>query len=185
MAVCPVSGRLGGLEVTVSLHADLLRQARHLARKEPRRPRQASLRRSVSACYYALFHLLVDKAVRRMVRGGDREPLRNCLRRAFAHGDMRHVALQFAQGKVADKLAPGLNGQAIPPEISGVAQTFADLQQHRHDADYDLARGFTRVEVLGLVDRVDLAFAKWKKVRRSVVADTFLVGLLCLRSMRS
>lgn len=51
----------------MNLHNELLRQARHLATKEPRRPLQASLRRAVSAAYYALFHLLVDDAVRRMV----------------------------------------------------------------------------------------------------------------------
>lgn len=42
----------------MSLPNELLAQARHLATKEPRRPRDASLRRSVSAAYYALFHLL-------------------------------------------------------------------------------------------------------------------------------
>jgi hypothetical protein len=44
----------------VSLARDLLRQAEHLATKEPRRPKQASLRRAVSNLYYALFHHLVD-----------------------------------------------------------------------------------------------------------------------------
>lgn len=39
----------------MSLHADLLKQARHLATKERRRPSQASLRRAISAAYYALF----------------------------------------------------------------------------------------------------------------------------------
>ena len=34
---------------------DLLAQARILATREPRRPKQATLRRSVSTCYYALF----------------------------------------------------------------------------------------------------------------------------------
>jgi uncharacterized protein (UPF0332 family) len=29
-----------------------------LARREPRRPKEASLRRSISAAYYALFHQL-------------------------------------------------------------------------------------------------------------------------------
>lgn len=36
---------------------DLLEQAVHLARREPGRPRQASLRRAISTAYYALFHL--------------------------------------------------------------------------------------------------------------------------------
>ena len=52
----------------MSLQQDLLRQARHLATKEPRRPSQASLRRAVSAAYYALFHLLVDEAIGRLSR---------------------------------------------------------------------------------------------------------------------
>ena len=52
----------------MSLPTDLLAQARHLAAKETRRPRQASLRRTASACYYALFHLLVQDASRRLVR---------------------------------------------------------------------------------------------------------------------
>ena len=43
----------------MTVHDDLLAQALHLASKEPRRPRQASLRRSVSASYYAVYHLLV------------------------------------------------------------------------------------------------------------------------------
>ena len=52
----------------MSLQQDLLRQARDLATKEPRRPSQASLRRAVSAAYYALFHLLVDEAIGRLSR---------------------------------------------------------------------------------------------------------------------
>ena len=51
----------------MSLHGDLLDQASRLAVQEPRRPRQASLRRAVSAAYYALFHLLVDAATRHEV----------------------------------------------------------------------------------------------------------------------
>ena len=50
----------------MGLHPELLKQARFLARREPRKPVQASLRRSVSASYYALFHLLVDEATRLM-----------------------------------------------------------------------------------------------------------------------
>src|SRR5712692_5365690 len=42
---------------------DLLEQARHLANREKKRPRQASLRRAVSTAYYALFHLLISEAL--------------------------------------------------------------------------------------------------------------------------
>ena len=43
---------------------DLLEQAKHLSKRERRKPKQASLRRAVSTAYYALFHLLIEEATR-------------------------------------------------------------------------------------------------------------------------
>jgi hypothetical protein len=54
-----------------SLHDQLLAQAWLLAKKEPKRPLQASLRRAVSAAYYAVFHLLVDAGGRSLTEPGD------------------------------------------------------------------------------------------------------------------
>ena len=114
----------------MSLHADLLRQGPgSLPSRNPGGPLQASLRRAISASYYALFHLLVDEATKRMFPGGDRAALRGCLARAFLHGDMKKVAQQFSEGGVSPKLSPGMNGQAVQPELIGVAATFVDLQQ--------------------------------------------------------
>ena len=168
----------------MSLHDDLLGQARQLSIKEPKRPLQASLRRAVSASYYALFHLLVDDATRRMFPGRDRAPLRHCLARAFLHGDMKKVAQQFSNDSVSPKFAPGLNHQALQPELVGVAKAFVDLQQARHEADYDTARRFTRREVLDLLEEAEQAFADWRHVRRSIQAETFLAGLLAFGNMR-
>ena len=162
----------------MSLHAGLLKQAKHLAAKEPRRPQQASLRRAVSASYYALFHMLVDDATRLMLPGRARHPLRDCLARAFQHAAMRKVAQQFSTDTVSQRLGPGLTGQRLQAPLVAVATTFVDLQEARHEADYDRARRFTRREVLDLVDRVDQAFHDWPGVRRTVQADTFLTGLL-------
>src|SRR5712691_6919600 len=60
----------------MSLHGDLLAQARSLLRREPRRPKQASLRRAVSTAYYALFHLLIHEATRMLVSGAALDNLR-------------------------------------------------------------------------------------------------------------
>ena len=75
----------------MSLHGDLLTQARFLVRREPRRPRQASLRRAVSAAYYALFHLLIHEATRMMVSGSSLGSLRTLVARAFAHATMNEA----------------------------------------------------------------------------------------------
>ena len=66
----------------MSLHHDLLEQAKHLTGRERGRPKQASLRRAVSTAYYALFHLLVDEAT----RCWSSDPkLRRLVGRAFSH----------------------------------------------------------------------------------------------------
>ena len=168
----------------MSLHDDLLRQARQLAVKEPRRPLQASLRRAVSASYYSLFHLLVDDATRLMLSGRDRTALRHCLARAFGHAVMKQVAQHFSKNEVRAKLAPGLNGRPLQPELVRVASAFVDLQEARHKADYDTARRFTRREVRDLVSQAEQAFADWHGVRGSIQADTFLTGLLAFGNMR-
>lgn len=51
------------------LSADSLEQAHHLATREKQKPKQASLRRTVSAAYYALFHLLCGEGSRLMMFG--------------------------------------------------------------------------------------------------------------------
>jgi hypothetical protein len=65
----------------------LLEQAQHLVRREPRRPKQASLRRAISTAYYALFHLLISEAVLNWKRAADRA----ALARMFEHAHMRNT----------------------------------------------------------------------------------------------
>lgn len=65
----------------------LLEQAQHLVRREPKRPKQASLRRAISTAYYALFHLLISEAVLNWKRAEDRVELA----RMFEHTHMRSI----------------------------------------------------------------------------------------------
>ena len=77
-----------------------------------------------------------------------------------------------------------MNGLPLQDEIARVAAAFVDLQQYRHEADYDMGRRFTRLEVLSIVSDAKRAFADWGEVRNSVQADTFLVGLLTFEKIR-
>ena len=162
----------------MTLPADLLKQAGFLVGREPKRPSQASLRRAVSASYYALFHLLVGEATRLMFSGRGRATLRPIVARAFRHSTMKALARQFATPGGPAKLAPALHAQPIQPALADVAATFQELQQARHEADYDLSRRFTRPEVLLLIDLTQQAFDDWQSVRGTLQADTFLAGLL-------
>lgn len=167
----------------MGLHHDLLDQAQHLAGKEPRRPKQASLRRAASASYYALFHLLVDEAVLGLVRGPDPDGLRNLLRRAFDHGEMRSVCVAFSGGTLPMNLAAVLGGP-VPTDLRSVADSFLELQQARHEADYNLSRSFTRDDVQGLIAKTRDAFRRWEAVRTSEAARLYLAALLTGERLR-
>jgi hypothetical protein len=167
----------------MGLHHDLLDQADHLAGKEPRRPKQASLRRAASASYYALFHLLVDEAVLGLVRGPNPDDVRNLLRRAFDHGEMKRVCAAFSGGTLPPSIAAALAGP-IPADLRLVAEAFLELQQARHEADYDLSRSFTRADVQGLITKTRDAFHGWEAVRTSEAARLYLASLLTGERLR-
>ena len=166
-----------------ALFDDLLDQAKQLAKREPRKPKQASLRRAISTAYYALFHLLVNEAVRLLIKGGDRKALRQTLSRAFVHSQMKDVSQQFGRNQVSDKFLPALNGMTLQPELISVAKTFVDLQQARHEADYDVSRDFPKQDCLDLVGRVEKAFSGWRQVRGSLQSEVFLVAMLAQKQI--
>ncbi len=169
----------------MSLHADLLDQARFLACREPKKPIQVSLRRSVSASYYALFHLLVDEATRFMVSGSGRDSLRDGLARTFRHSEMKKIAVALQSNRALPaKLTPGLSHQQVQQPLIDVAAAFVQLQEARHNADYNRAFRFTRNNALDLADLAEQAFQNWKQVRGAPSAETFLIGLLVYGRLR-
>jgi len=162
----------------MSLAEDLLRQAESLVRREPRRPRQASLRRAISTAYYALFHLLIEDASRMLIRGRGAEPTRRLVSRAFVHSEMNRASRAFAGGTLPRLVDTAAGGVPMPKQLRHVAQAFVDLQQARHEADYDLTRSFSRADARALVDRTRQAFDYWKSVRSHEVARLYLLCLL-------
>ncbi len=58
------------------------------------------------------------------------------------------------------------------------AQAFVTLQQARHEADYDIAKAFTRSDALTLIDRAEEAFSRWQSVRKEDCARLFLASFL-------
>lgn len=157
----------------MSLHRDLIEQAQHLAVRETKKPRQASLRRAVSTAYYSLFHLLRDEAVRRLF---PKNPvgLRAKAGRAIGHGEAKNVCELFMGSGSG---VQGITSMPIDQNLRDVASAFRDLQEARHKADYDLVEVFDRVQVLAYVQRAKTAMARWGLVRNTPNADVFLVAL--------
>lgn len=162
----------------MALWDSLLEQARHLTDRErgPGRPRQASLRRAISAAYYALFHFLVGGACSQVVGvAADRRAVRALLARAFKHSEMREACRQIIRLSAAGQ---PFRGFQIPVELVEVARTLCDAQEERHSADYDLSASYTRDDVNVLLGQVDQAIGNWVNIRDQPVANLFLLHLL-------
>jgi uncharacterized protein (UPF0332 family) len=119
---------------------DLLEQAYHLARREPKRPRQASLRRAVSTSYYALFHLLISEATRNWKQSSQRATLG----RHFKHGNMATASNNQKAGcnrflTSNPPPAPGPDTDCMT-RLQTVSFAFYQAYQQRQTADYDTVK---------------------------------------------
>ena len=122
----------------------------------------------MSAAYYALFHLLVADGAR-LLSPTQPRGLSLLIGRAFNHGDMRAVCRGFVQANVA--AVRGRPSNAIPevtralltfplePALLDVLQAFVELQEARHQADYDLRRTWNRLDAATHVQTARNAFA--------------------------
>ena len=73
------------------LQDDLLDQAEFLLSRDERRPKQANLRRAVSAAYYALFHQLAADTTFNHLSSRPRL-LQEYARRSLGHHEMKAAA---------------------------------------------------------------------------------------------
>jgi uncharacterized protein (UPF0332 family) len=153
---------------------DLPTQAYHLANKERKNPKQASLHRAVSTAYYALFHLLIDEAVGNWSIARQRR----ILARTFDHGKMKsvcedHVKNFYSSGKPAAGL-----------QLKNVAHTFTILQQQRHTADYDNAFQWSRKNATSQIDLATDAFRDGGDIRTTEDAQDYLLHLFLTKLPR-
>ncbi len=157
---------------------DLLEQAKHLAFRERKRPRQASLRRAVSTAYYALFHLLISESTLNWKRPDQRA----VLARLFEHGRMKSASdKQRAEcSRFIDSIPPPDPGVRLDcmRHLHLIADTFVKTQQRRHIADYDNATQWTRTDAFRLITNVESAFASWQVIRDEPAAQAYLLSLL-------
>ena len=168
----------------MALSHDLLEQAHYLVELHSKEPKQAHLRRAVSAAYYALFHLLIDEALRVMTPASPPQ-LAEVMRRAFNHADMKNACQGFSSGnpqKEVRKVLMNYKDDDSPlllsAELKLVSRTFVSMQRKRHLADYDNLTTFTTIEVEELLDDTLSAFSAWEKIKETPDANVFLCSLL-------
>jgi hypothetical protein len=151
---------------------ELLDLARELANSS-QEPNQARLRRAVSTAYYALFHFLIAEATCNYTR----EELRAEFGRVFDHGKMKNAAVQSRA-----RTQPLAASNETAAALSRVTTTFIELQVRRQLADYHLGQDWNRLDAIGLIDDVEIAFDAWSKIRESGEAQAFLIAMLGTRA---
>jgi hypothetical protein len=137
----------------------------HLANRERKHPKQASLRRAVSTAYYSVFHLLIDEAV----SNWSIVHQQSILARTFDHGKMKSICEDHIKS---------FHISGSPPsqlQLKEVARRFVRLQEERHIADYDNAVNWSRLDAIEVLDLVRATFSDWRAVRTHTASQDFLL----------
>jgi uncharacterized protein (UPF0332 family) len=150
----------------MDFHRDLLDVARYLLERAP--PTQATLRRSVSTAYYALFHLLVNEACFNWARPEHRMDLA----RAFEHKQML-AASDRQRAKYKDAAA-----SSTGKHLFKVTFNFVQLQQKREFADYDYSIELSSDHARLAIGQAERAFESWEIIRNEQIAQDYLFSLL-------
>lgn len=161
------------------LAEDLLEHARSLLNGTPK---EVVLRRSVSAAYYALFHLL-SAAVADQISPDRPVGLRGRSQRALDHSAMVSAAKQFRkQGALPSTIPRDIDLRTpISPELANVADAFVVLQEARHLADYDILDANHQISPQWAQDCVEMAenaFGDWRGEINTDGARVFMAALI-------
>lgn len=130
-----------------------------------------SIRRSVSTAYYAMFHALAASNA-------------DCLVGAPQSGLDRHAWLRTYRGLDHRDARRNLSQelQLFSPPVQRFIDTFGELQDARHAADYDPSRVITPSESTHWIDRAAAAIGEFVRVDRSERTAVAIQALIRRRS---
>lgn len=103
-----------------------------------------------------MFHALCWNCADCLIGGKSANRSDPAWRQAYRTIDHNFAKNQCSNGKVLAK---------FPKEIEDFAAQFKILQEKRHEADYDPASRFTRLDVETFIDAAELAIKQFTKTR--------------------
>lgn len=123
------------------------------------RPRTVWLRRAVSSAYYALFHCLTLEAGKCLIPNGSATQQLS-MTRAFGHREVKDCCGWIAGRATCSRPAvlPLVKALTSTPLV-GVADSFCDLQEARHRADYDHLASFSKAVAVAHIEDARSAIA--------------------------
>ena len=153
----------------MAYHDELIQHAEFLA-DLPGPPKQADMRRAVSAAYYALFHLLTTEAA----SNWNNVHQQARFARLFDHGRMNAVSNRILQQKAPTDPAEA----AVFDTLKKIAANFVTLQQQRHSADYDNSKNWSGTEVYEAILQAQEAMLSWGSIRNDPMAQDYLFDFI-------
>ena len=81
------------------------------------------------------------------------------------------------KGICDDVLKSIKSGGSLPPELNTVAHNFIQLQQHRHTADYDNSKNWSRTDVMNVLPLATDTFAAWRAISALDAAQDYPLQL--------
>ncbi len=153
----------------MAYHDDLLAHALALIHAQPQS--QLTLRRAVSAAYYAVFHLLIFEATEHW----DNPGLRTALGRADDHGLMKTTSNRILDGR--EFPYTNEDPQSVIA-LRDIAQGFIQLQEDRHFADYNLMKPLDPVDALRQVKTAEKIFLSLPKIKTEQIVQEYLTLLV-------
>lgn len=158
----------------------LFEQADGLVATQAGRPRQADVRRAISAAYYGVFHAIITQGVNLFV-GATNQNSKNygLAYRSVDHAWLRELCREVQKPTLPNRYRLYEPNNGFGPNIQAFAIALVDLQEKRHVADYDITATMRQSDAVLAVKTARAAlrrFSKASKTRRNL-----FLGLLLFR----
>jgi len=147
---------------------------RLVAPASPGAPRQVDLRRAISNAYYGVFHATLTSAANQFIgRSKQSTSQYSLLYRSIDHITLRNLCLELRNRKLSPKLGRYAPADGFGSDIRAFAAAVLDLQQSRHDADYDPSIRYQLSESVAAIRAARIALVSFEAAT-DIERETFL-----------
>lgn len=131
-------------------------------------PRQVDVRRAISAAYYAVFHHVAAASADEMIGKTLRQTSRYTLAyRSIDHRALRELCDIVRKSTLPPKWAPHAPANGFGNNLAAFAAGLLELQDKRHEADYDPSVRVKTADALSAVRTARSAIRRFEKASQN------------------
>jgi hypothetical protein len=127
-------------------------------------PRQADVRRAISAAYYGIFHAIVTAAADEFIGRSNKARRRyGLVYRSVSHTELRKLCEEVQKPTLAQKYRSYEPRGGFGPNITAFAAAVVELQEKRHAAEYDPMIRVSRSDAILAIETARAALRRFKQ----------------------